>query len=427
MRLKLLTAAVVVAGAFGITTGSALLSQAEAQNFVPLAGTQLGPPPRATTTTTTDLQVTLGGGGQAAADPAVALPTTATTITTGGPGMMAVVVGEMKWDYKFVDLTNNDRDSFEKEIRQAGSQGWEFCGSERLMKKANEGQALVLVFKKQHGTPAAVMGQASGFGGPGNQAGGSSGYGFGPRGMAPAPQPTPGGSGAPSATPAPGGGMSRGTTNTFQVDQQRSVYTSDTDKLVAVFKLHHVDATNVARALTTGFYANKNVMIVAEPVSNTILVAANDGVYQQIKKTIEELDAPSNKPFPTPPPRPEPAASTGTTTVYPNPRPTAEARGVALPAQGTQKVGEGHPTSTPKPLLPSVNAPGAGEAVTVMDVRFARVEELSMTLSRVFPEARITFDQRTNQLIFQADPEATQEITKLVKKLDVDVPAKNGR
>src|SRR5262245_35856284 len=174
MRTKVLAAAVLVAGAIGLTGGAMVLSRADAQSG---SGSSSGPPagqaqgttttkstqPGGTTTSTTTTSTTgglLGGSGilqpgttsgttTVQAGPGGSLPPglltgSGTTIQPGGgEGGPATGVlwaqggqgggggapwavfggGPAHWEYKFVDLKGDDRTAFEKEITSAGNDG----------------------------------------------------------------------------------------------------------------------------------------------------------------------------------------------------------------------------------------------------------------------------------------------------------------
>src|SRR4029078_9244324 len=72
-----------------------------------------------------------GPGGRPGA-PGPGRPSTG-LLSGEGSGMMgsgmATLGGSPSWEYKFVDLKGDDRDTFTKAITDAGRDGWEFGGS----------------------------------------------------------------------------------------------------------------------------------------------------------------------------------------------------------------------------------------------------------------------------------------------------------
>ncbi|AMV28687.1 ECF RNA polymerase sigma factor SigE [Gemmata sp. SH-PL17] len=74
-------------------------------------------------------------------------------------------------------------------------------------------------------------------------------------------------------------------------------------------------------------------------------------------------------------------------------------------------------------MMPGGARGSAGLKVVVL--KHATAEELVPVLKKVFPNAEITAEARTNQLIVRADAELFQEVSKLLEKLDVDIPTGN--
>ena len=441
MRMKVLAAAAIVAGAIGITGGSFILSQAEAQNFgsaqgqsgspagaepLGLAGGQIAPP-RAPATPAAPAPGTAPAAPVAPVQTAPAggigpIPPGAGMAPFPG-GQMMGAVGTTTWEYKFVDLKRDDKETFVKEIKQAGAQGWEYCGSERLVTGTGQGEAnvtLVLTFKKRHG----FEGQVQVFGGFGpGMMGGTGGQ---PPGM---PLTTPGGPGGytggnPGPIPGMGargfggaGGVGSGPSRMPPAPTQpaaaptapkeKIIFTSDTETMTGVFKLTRVAVKDVAASLTSGFYADKGVVVVAEPVSNSIMVAASPTVFKQIAKVIHDIEQDgedATKPRPVQPPAPPigPARPSGP--------------GMALPRPDSAKSGPATTASS------SSASPATAFNIAVIDLEHAKAGELAQVLAKVFPDAQITFDASSNMLIVRASAETTQELTKLIKRLDV--PAK---
>ncbi|VTR98948.1 sigma-70 family rna polymerase sigma factor : RNA polymerase sigma factor, sigma-70 family OS=Singulisphaera acidiphila (strain ATCC BAA-1392 / DSM 18658 / VKM B-2454 / MOB10) GN=Sinac_5383 PE=4 SV=1: Sigma70_r2: Sigma70_r4_2: Secretin_N [Gemmata massiliana] len=102
--------------------------------------------------------------------------------------------------------------------------------------------------------------------------------------------------------------------------------------------------------------------------------------------------------------------------------PTGPGSGPAPGAEGSGPPFGGLPGSGPG-MMPGGARGGAGLKVVVL--KHAIAEELVPVLKKVFPNAEITADARTNQLIVRADTELFQEVSKLLEKLDVDIPTGN--
>lgn len=227
------------------------------------------------------------------------------------------------WDYKFVDLKSEDRDAFEKEIKQSGTQGWEFCGSERL-RKANEPSQLVLVFKKRHASEMPMGGGGmggSGFGvvgpgGMGSMTGGIGGPGPGPGvpgtglpaggigggpGRPGAPAAPPGGKDPTSpagAAPGPGGpttGTSSGITpgivwgrNGVEPGLVLGRFGAEAANMkVTVLKLKYAKAEQLGKVLVQVF---PSADITPEQRTNQLIVRATPEMAMEISKLMIELD-----------------------------------------------------------------------------------------------------------------------------------------
>jgi RNA polymerase sigma factor (sigma-70 family) len=374
MRFKVFAAALLFAGAVGWTGTSMFLSNAEAQTD--LKGIPSDPKgaqadPRISGSSASG-QVAQGGnpggrpgtpGGQsglpggappstggAGGAPPPAPPGGAPGLSPppGLPGAMppgagspqpGVTVGGgvgTRWDYKFIDLKSEDRDAFEKEIKQAGTQGWEFCGSERLLKA--QFPQLVLVFKKRHlsneMTMTGSMGMAAGaMGGPGMGTGGfgggiGGGGGFGggpglpggpgvgpgpggppgtgpmgpggpsgirPGGAAPAPKPGDqaptdpfGSSVGPSPGPMSGGGAGKtgGSSRGQFGGGPPGQFDTSTHKLT-ILKLKHAKAEELSNVLQRVF---SGAEITPEPRTNQLIVRASSEQIKEVEKLLAELD-----------------------------------------------------------------------------------------------------------------------------------------
>ena len=275
MKLKLVTAALVVAAGFGATGGAVLLSNAEAQQEKPAPAA----PPLA--------------GGSKAPQPGV-LPPAASGPLGGAPGMappgagapagFAPAAGGMgglafaapTWEYKFVEPKSpfanpkDDRLAFETTVTKYGKEGWEYVSSEQF--KNGDKPEYILVFKKAKGGSATFTAPAVG-----GQRGGAAGFG------------TTGGAGFGS-----GPGLSA------------TIPAAPDD--FEVFKLKNSVAEEVASKLGE-LFGGRELRLVVDKASNSLIIAsAPPAMIKDIARLIEEMDAKA--------PRsggPGPAASTTST------------------------------------------------------------------------------------------------------------------
>jgi RNA polymerase sigma factor (sigma-70 family) len=383
MRVKL-TAAAVVAAAIGLTGGAVLLSQADAQ---PPGGAKEerrpadGAPKLPERDQRQGTPGAPGGrpapGGEGGAPGMPGGPGAA----GGGPGMAGgFAVAPTQWEYKFVDV-KSDRKVFEQTVTQHGKDGWEYVGSERFGGPAwNTGAGatpadLTLVFKKRVG--GAAMG--GGFGGMG-------GIGFGGG--------APGGPGGRGIEVEVGGPNPLGAGVWGQWGGRDGVE-------VRSFTLKNVAAADAAAAINKALPKGIKV-VVPEPNTNRILVVADVSTIKDAIKLIEDLDAkPGRGPG-------APAPGTPTGPVGPNPGVGPRPGG---PMAGLTGMGAGGP-------------PQASGGLTLLTLKHAAAGETATLLKRVFPNAEVTADDRTNQLIIRADARTLEELQTLLTKLDVQVPRK---
>ena len=151
------------------------------------------------------------------------------------------------------------------------------------------------------------------------------------------------------------------------------------DRYYNVFKLHNTAAANVAAAITsyitgslgmlsgasgvpgTYYYSNynqlqKNVGIIAEPVSNTLLISATPFYFKEMKRLIERIDAPlvqvptAPQGIPTAPAIPTPQGIP-TTPATPTPQ--------GLPTTPTPPPATTAPHALPSTTAPATTAPHA--------------------------------------------------------------------
>jgi RNA polymerase sigma factor (sigma-70 family) len=337
MRLKLFATTLLILGAVGVTGGSLFLASAEGQfgggavTATPAGGQRSGvvnpagqTPPAAGTPSAAP-----GAPSRQQADPfsgiAPAAPPGRNAPEDPAAGGFRFAVGaggSSTWEYKFVDLKNEDKKAFEKEIVDAGSQGWEFAGSERLAEKQNP--VLVLVFKKRKGGDNAFFGafggpqgggfggagggfgmpgQGGGFGGPGGGFGGAGG-GFGVpgqgggRGSAPRPPEPPAAPGAPGMPPmmgAAGPGMAQaGIAPAGMPGVQRNTSAKTTSDL-EVITLKHSDSSEIATVLMRVF-ANQNLELTPVPRTNQLIMRTNPETAKEVEKLLKQLDVPGPDP-----------------------------------------------------------------------------------------------------------------------------------
>jgi len=406
MRTKVL-AAMLVAGAIGVTGGAMVLSKADAQGpatgegaptgggpgvgppqggFPPPGGVPAGPGGLLPGSGTGGLQPPggfpagpgpgAGGGLPGGFGPGAGVAFGQDSGLDGPAGMGFAV--KTTWEYKFVDLKNDDREAFVKAITEAGKDGWEFAGSERL-RKGNE-QQLVLVFKKPKGGSFPFGG--GGGGGPGGLGGGR----FGPGGF--------------DLSGLPGMGGMGGRWGGFGVGG---------DGVEAkTFKLKNAAAADVVAVVEKTFPKAKLLKVVAEPVSNTIILVADPATVKDITKLIEDLDAKGTSGSGgTRPPGGGGAGGAG------------GGSGSGRPAVG----GSGGGSSLGPPGMGTGGSGGGSKragGLTVYPLKFATAKQMVEVLEKVFPGAEITADPRTNQVIIRADEKTVVEIEAIIQRLDVE-------
>jgi len=321
-------------------------------------------------------------------------------------------------DYKFVDI-NNDRREFERTVTQQGKDGWEYAGSERFL-GARQGE-LVLVFKKHRG--GAVRGGMMGFpgvgggggimapgglgatfgGGPGGGGGGLGGSGFG-------------GFGSLEGSPMQGfGGGGDGGGIHFR--------SPDTKGVEAMTQhLQHGKAADVAKAIEKALPKAKILKVDFEPTSNMIVVIADSASMKEASRIIREVEsrgAPGGSSLSGGAGASSAGGPGGTRSRSSSGSGGEGGRGGVAenrgPLAGLSGMGPGGGGG--------FNPYGPGGPVHVVKLRNAAAPDLATVISRVFPNASITAEPRSNQLIIRADDKTKEEIEKLIGRLDVDGPA----
>jgi RNA polymerase sigma factor (sigma-70 family) len=321
MRMKILAAAVLAAGAMGLTGGALVLSQADAQTGSG-GGSASGPPPGAGPGGPPPGGAGLpgpgpGGGpppggvgfpGSGGGPPGVGFPQPGTG-TPGQPrrdsafGLPAPAPGA--WEYKFVDLKNDDRDAFTRAITEAGNQGWEFSGSERL-RKGNEPVQIVLVFKKHKGG-GRVFGGGMGMPGMGGLFGGEGGTGgfggfdsMGPAGIGGGggvmrPPSGGGGGGSSAGASGPGGGRpmggATGGMGSLGGPPPMGLTGSGGGQGragdITVLVLKHAVAQEMSGVIGSVFH---NAEITPDARTNQLIIRADKKTTDEIRALIEKLD-----------------------------------------------------------------------------------------------------------------------------------------
>lgn len=314
-------------------------------------------------------------------------------------------------NYKFVDI-RSDRKAFEAMVTQQGKEGWEFCGSERF------GPAeLTLVFKKT---------KADGVGGSGGVSGGGNFPGTGRFGSANGSKPnnseanrdrlnaerrwaslqratnSTGNTVDLSKIPQPTqeflkstmerlGGLPLPETGIWTKERFfRYLADNEAQQTAASnmrwhwdIQLKHIKAQTAVAAIrkiisehdygsqfqTPGVYAHatKNAITVEGPLKE----------IDVLRKLVEDLDVEAAK----------------------------EAPGMGGP-----------PSAGPMGAPLQIN-----DAPVVLELKYASATDIEPVLKKVFPDAQITGELRTNKLIVRADAKTRRELTELIEKLDVNI------
>ncbi len=312
----------------------------------------------------------------------------------GGEGGGMAFAGAHTWEYKFVDLTTDDRASFVKAITDAGKDGWEYCGSERL-RVAGDRMPLVLVFKKQKGGAGAI------FGGMGMPGGGGA---FGGGGLA-AGMPGAGGGGLGGVF---GGGDGRGRMDIQGMGAFSGLMSGGGRDIDAkTFKLKNAASGDVVGAVEKAFPKAKMLKVIGEPFSNTVIVVADPTTIKEATKLIEELDG-----------KPKAGASGPGDA---GPRGGGGRGPTGGPSAGGPMgglTGGGGPPRGGPPMGAGTGGDARAGGLTVYSLKNASADELAAVLKKVFPTAEITAESRTNQLIVRIGEKDAADFEKLIQRLD---------
>jgi hypothetical protein len=243
----------------------------------------------------------LGGSGDGLQPPGPgtgAIPSRPDTATTG----TSSTAFRGQWEYRFVDLKNDDREAFEKSVKQQGVEGWELCATEHL-RKGNDAAQLVLVFKRLAGGGGPLWPSSSNPGGLGFPPGGNS---F-PGGTTTGGNPFPGGGGkggtSSSGGKSPGssssgsttGGGGPGVSSTFGSagmggSSGASPAATPGERMIQVVVLKHANAAETAQVLTRVF--NREVGVTPDDRTNSVILRAEKESLREAVLLIERLDIP---------------------------------------------------------------------------------------------------------------------------------------
>ncbi len=280
MKVKLLAAAVLTATALTLGAGG-WFATADAQ-----PGPGAGPPP--------------GGDGRFGKGPPLppGVGPAGSPSSGSGPGRPGmggdggsmgggpVALPQPRVEHALVDLPDSEKKLAEL-FNKRQAEGWEFAG--QVGETGAAGSYVKLAFKR----PAVSKPAAAGMGGPGMPgsglprgpgAGGMPGMGGPAMPGAGGPGPMSGGPSAPGASNpgSPGGLAGEGTGGPPLPPAVE----------ISVLKLKHAAAADLAAALGK-LFGDTEVSVVAEPVSNTLLIRANAGTLGTIKALIEKIDLPA--------------------------------------------------------------------------------------------------------------------------------------
>jgi hypothetical protein len=233
-------------------------------------------------------------------------------------------------------------------------------GSERFGGRDSE---LVLVFKKPKG-------------GSGARPGAAGGMGFGTRpGM-------PGGGGAGRSS---GPGNARAPEGNGRLNQ--------------VLKLRNAGAADAAERVMSlltkrgGSDPLAGCVVVAEPVSNSILVSGDADTLKAVVELIELID--------------------GTPVVLPPKDGPPGEWAVQGPMGGPGSIGGPRQAAAP-----------AATRLVVFKLKAAKAEAMVAVLQKLFPDAELAPEPRTNAIIARAGAKALEEIASLIDRLEALEPAK---
>jgi hypothetical protein len=155
------------------------------------------------------------------------------------------------------------------------------------------------------------------------------------------------------------------------------------ENVFQVFQLKHASAAEVVAAVNKAI-GEKGQRLVAETTSNAVvLVGASAAVLKDITKLIEDLDAKATK-----------------------------------PGSGGPKPGSG---SGPGPMgggKPQPDTAKPGMFLNVFKLQNAKAEEMVVVLQKLFPNAEMVADPRTNTVIARADEKGLEEMKMLIARLE---------
>ena len=290
-RTKLLTAAAVLVG---------ILAAGTATTLIPLATAQ---------------KETTQPAAQNPADPAAH----AQAKGQFGGAMGGSMAAKPQWEYKFVPRKGESLEAFERLLNDYAAAGWEYCGTEALTvtdprRRGEWGTSPTVVFKRPAGAARGMMGTTSStgmmgmgggmsMGGPPLPSSGMQGLANQKGGLTPSggasspPMGKPSMSGAAPSTGAgirtgamvPSGGllapMGGGTMGPAGGAK------SPADAELTVIRLKHSQAASLAKVLDE-LFQGRGCRIIAEPVTNSLLIEANAYNVKSLMSVIEKVDIP---------------------------------------------------------------------------------------------------------------------------------------
>jgi RNA polymerase sigma factor (sigma-70 family) len=310
-KVKLLAAAVLVAGGLITGIGASLFSNADAQSAAPGA-----PPPAPRTPRPAAVDPAAVTGAPAA--PAAIAPATAGQSGSYGGGVARGPISQ-PWEYKFVDLSNTRLDNCKQTIIDEGKDGWELVTIGQGIGVGQNFAHHLAIFKRPKAAAVTSTGPGGpGMGGPGGVGGiapattpgGPGGYGSG--GFNPTTIPGSSGGPAPAAgqnslTPAGGGGAapfpvatggSRNTTSSLPALTGTGA-SKDSAPKVNAYTLHTIkpeysSAANVAKVLkeliAIDEFSGEVTAVIADEGSGSLLVKATAKGKNAVEERVKQLD-----------------------------------------------------------------------------------------------------------------------------------------
>jgi hypothetical protein len=370
-------------------------------------------------------------------------------------GGFGFVIGSAQWEYLTADSPKSLAE-FKTLLESRGKEGWEYCGlSPSLPRTAPVtgqgpgGDVSVLVFKRAKRGGVAMGGAVGGgpmgpgpfgpnppggggfggggfgFGGPGGGFGGtttgglgnstSGTSGFGGQGGT-ATSSTFGGMFGSGFGPGFGPRLGGGTTGTTGGSGSGK---AAADGETQVVRLKNASAADVAAALNA-IYARspKTVQVVAEPVSNNLLIYAEGGAMAEVHKLVVQLDD---------------AKATSTQPGGPGMSPAPRGPGSGRPSGpgpgrggGTSASGSSGTSSTTGTSDASGSTTGTTTGdkreFTVVQLKHSKAEDIARVLTELFgagnSRLRVVAEVSSNSLVISGSTSDVETVRALLEKLD---------